>query len=567
MPRISAGLFWSARLRPSRVSGFSESIDLGLSGEIQLGEKEVMHVEMLNINGPALHLAYWRGVGLSHYDGEKWRKHSPEEIDIAAITDLSALRRKFKTYTMTIKEGKRVFDIISYNKDPENILIQRIQQCPLDTEVLFGMHPVYRVEFFSREAPTTISVDPLGSVYNQASQYGFIGYITYSKNLDPNSPELNGAATYPVIDEIDYAQLPAPGRGFRYYDLKNLAEKVVLEREAKTPYEKARAIERYLNSNLDYTRNIKRTPEVEPVYDFLFNQKAGHCELFASAMAVMLRTLGIPARVANGYHGGQWNSLGGFYTVRQRHAHCWVEVFFDRDTNPFNRNEIGWVRFDPTPPGSIEEGGLFSSVTDFFSYLRFKWVDYVISYSATEQRKIAFEVRSRGRQMRGWFANLFDSIKKFFSEPAEDVQKKILRALLIVIPPVAGILALLVLLRGRRRRARKPRKPIKPGEVTVKFYRDFLKSLEGAGLRRIYSQTPSEFARVVATTVSALAQPAQAITQKFLEIRFGARAVKPRDITAMQAAIEKVRAGVRAVRAERRGKKRAPGTARSGRKT
>jgi transglutaminase-like putative cysteine protease len=557
MPRISAGFLWHAQVRPIRISGFSESVDLGISGEIQLGEKEVMRVQLLNVSGPAQDLAYWRGVGLSHYDGEKWRIHSPEEIEIVTLADLTALRRSFKTCSMIIRGGNRVFDIVRYRKDPENTLIQRIVQSPLDTEVLFGMHPIYRVEFFSREAPTAINIDPFGAVYNQASQYGFVGYIVYSKILDPNSPELNSADTYPVVGEIDYAQLPAPGRGFRYYDLKNLAEKITLEAKAESPYEKVRAIERYLNTKFSYTRNIQRTPDTEPVYDFLFNQKKGHCELFASSMAVLLRTLGIPARLANGYMAGQWNPIGEFYTVRQKHAHCWVEVFFDRDNNPFNRNEIGWVRFDPTPPGMLDSGWFFSSVTDFFSYMRFKWIDYVISYSASEQRKVFTKVRSKGRQMRGWFSDVFNSIKKFFSEPSEDTKKKITRVFLIGLPPIALVLALLVFLRGRRRkRVRKPRKPIKPGEISISFYRDFLKALERIGLRRMYSQTPTEFVHVVESTASIIAQPARLITEKFLETRFGGKEIRPQEIETIKAANEEVKTKIRSIRAQRHSKKR-----------
>lgn len=553
MPRISARILPYA-LRPMRVSGFSESIDLGISGDITPGEREVMRVRMLNVSGPALDLAYWRGVGLSHYDGEKWRKYTPEEIDPVTVEDIAAMHPDRKSHSMVISEGKRVFSINHYRKDPENTLVQRILQSPLDTKVLFGMHPIYRIEFFSREAPVAIETDSRGSVYNRASQYGFVGYDVYSLILDPNSPELETAATYPVVDGTDYTQLPAPGIAFRYRDLKGLAEKIIEDAGARTQIAKVRAIENYLSTELSYTRNIRRTPDVEPVYDFLFNQKAGHCELFASSMAVLLRTLGIPARVANGYRGGQWNPYGEFYLVRQMDAHCWVEVYFDRDRDSLNHNEIGWVRFDPTPPSLLDEGGFLSPVTDFFSYLRLKWIDYVISYSAVEQRKVAFEVRDRGRQMRGWFNRFFKSVKDFFSEPAEDVREKAFRIFLFAIPPVAGVLALIVFLRGRRKKPRKPRKPIRPREISVGFYRDLLRALERAGMRRTYSQTPSEFARAVSASAPILAQSTWAITSRFLAIRFGDKKIDQAETAAMHTAVQQVKTGVQTLRASRRRK-------------
>jgi hypothetical protein len=296
---------------------------------------------------------------------------------------------------------------------------------------------------------------------------------------------------------------------------------------------------------------------VEPVYDFLFNQKSGHCELFASAMAVLLRTIGIPARVVNGYRGGQWVPYGSFYIVRQKNAHCWVEVFFDRDRDPLNRNEIGWVRFDPTPPAILGGGGFFGPVTDFFSYLRLKWIDYVIAYSAVEQRKIAMELRDRGRQMRSWVSRMFKSIKDFFSGSSEETRGEVMKIFLYTVPPIVAFIALLVLLRGRKKRRRARKKLASPGQTSVRFYRDLLRTLERAGLRRRYSQTPSEFARVVAVTATTVAKPTQIITEKFLETRFGGKELATEDAAAVRAQIERVKTGVRALRAAKRtGKKK-----------
>ena len=72
--------------------------------------------------------------------------------------------------------------------------------------------------------------------------------------------------------------------------------------------------------------DLKRDERYEPLEDFLFVQKAGHCEYFASALAVMLRTVGVPTRSVNGFYGGEWNSFGHYLAVRQGDAHSWVEV-------------------------------------------------------------------------------------------------------------------------------------------------------------------------------------------------------------------------------------------------
>ena len=111
---------------------------------------------------------------------------------------------------------------------------------------------------------------------------------------------------------------------------------------AETPAQRARAIEGHLRQDYGYTLELLSKPVDDPLAYFLFVRKKGHCEYFASSMAVMLRTLGIPARVVNGFRGGEYNDLTGSYIVREKDAHSWVEAYFP---------EYGWVTFDPTPAG------------------------------------------------------------------------------------------------------------------------------------------------------------------------------------------------------------------------
>ena len=89
-----------------------------------------------------------------------------------------------------------------------------------------------------------------------------------------------------------------------------------------------------------YTLQLSRTVPHDPLANFLFERKQGHCEYFASSMAVMLRTLGIPSRVVNGFRTGEFNDLTSQYVVRASNAHSWVEAYFPG---------YGWIAFDPTP--------------------------------------------------------------------------------------------------------------------------------------------------------------------------------------------------------------------------
>ena len=93
-----------------------------------------------------------------------------------------------------------------------------------------------------------------------------------------------------------------------------------------TPAGKARAIERHLRNDFAYDLASPSRGALDPLDHFLFESKRGHCELFASAMVVMLRAIGVPAREVTGFVGGTYNRFGGYYVVRQSEAHAWVEV-------------------------------------------------------------------------------------------------------------------------------------------------------------------------------------------------------------------------------------------------
>ena len=127
------------------------------------------------------------------------------------------------------------------------------------------------------------------------------------------------------------------------------------------------AIEAYLRENYVYTLDLKAGGP-DPLADFVFNVKQGHCEYFATAMAVMVRTQGIASRVVNGFLPGEYNEAAGAYTVRQSDAHSWVEVYFPQTDS--------WVTFDPTPPAGRTahvRSGLAGALSKYSEALELMW--------------------------------------------------------------------------------------------------------------------------------------------------------------------------------------------------
>ncbi|MEO1290191.1 MAG: transglutaminase-like domain-containing protein, partial [Chloroflexota bacterium] len=122
--------------------------------------------------------------------------------------------------------------------------------------------------------------------------------------------------------------------------IADLARQIVTDANATNPYDQAKAIETYLRTNITYNEQIPAPPDgVDPMEWFLFTQREGYCTYYATSMVAMLRSLGVPARMAAGFAEGEFDPQLGQYVVRERDAHTWVEVFFPG---------YGWVEFEPT---------------------------------------------------------------------------------------------------------------------------------------------------------------------------------------------------------------------------
>ncbi len=149
-----------------------------------------------------------------------------------------------------------------------------------------------------------------------------------------------------------------------------------ITKSASNDFDKAAAIENHLRTRFGYTLQLPQTPVKDPIANFLFERKQGHCEYFASSMAVMLRTLGIPSRVVTGFRSDEFNDLTGNYVVRAKDAHAWVEAYFPG---------YGWQTFDPTPGGSGGTPQGWNRLALYVDAMASFWRDWVVSYDTSHQ--------------------------------------------------------------------------------------------------------------------------------------------------------------------------------------
>jgi transglutaminase-like putative cysteine protease len=330
LPRTSHRFFGKSHTKGIKITGFSDKVDFGSFGEIKLDPTVIMRVE---VDGGPSSAYYWRGNSLDYFDGMKWINTAPERKRIARAGD---------EYLLAPYESAAVIE-------------QKIFLEPIDSDVIFGLAEIRAVKVDQFRAER----DAAGSVSLAHKSSRRVNYSVYSIMRERYS----GAA------DSRYLQLP-PGTG----KVRELSESVTLG--ARTDEEKAVRIERYLKTRYAYSL----TPPASrggkgPVEEFLFNSKRGYCEHFATSMVLMLRAIGIPARVVNGYYGGERNAYGGYIIVRQSDAHSWVEALI---------NEM-WTRFDPTP--SVARAPI-PSVILFLDSLRMSWARYVVGFKSDDQKAI-----------------------------------------------------------------------------------------------------------------------------------------------------------------------------------
>ncbi|TKX58391.1 DUF4129 domain-containing protein [Halorubrum sp. ASP1] len=187
----------------------------------------------------------------------------------------------------------------------------------------------------------TVELDERGSLrLAEPLEPGEEATVT-SRVLDADPATLRNASTdYPEAIEERYTQLPesTPDR------VGERTEEILAAADAESPYERAAAVEAYLRSEYDYSLTVER-PEGDVADAFLFEMDAGYCVYFATTMAAMLRTQGIPTRMETGYTSGQ--RVGeDKYVVRGQNAHAWVSIYVP---------DHGWVAFDPTPSDPRDE--------------------------------------------------------------------------------------------------------------------------------------------------------------------------------------------------------------------
>ncbi|HWA76600.1 MAG TPA: transglutaminaseTgpA domain-containing protein [Polyangiaceae bacterium] len=485
-PRVGLSLLLLNHSRPERMVGFSDKVDLGGVGKLRSDPTIVLRVDVPNLPAtPPPRLAlYLKGTAFDRYDGRSWSRSLPANR------------------TPAEQRGRSV-RILRYPELHDRKL--RVDLEPIDPQVVFlpidavALTLVTPVNAAPAQIPELYSGSEGGFSYRTPDDRGLRYEVSLAGAGDAVQERGLGS------EQARYLALPSnlPSR------IHELAREWT--RGTSDPQAQANLIEGKLRRDYRYDLDSPSGASKNPLDHFLFVSKRGHCEFYSTAMAVLLRSLGVPTRNVTGFIGGTYNRFSRSYAVRQGDAHSWVEVYLPAR---------GWTRFDPTPPTSSaprsEIHGLLATLRDIVEATAQRWNRHVINYDLKQQIGLFRSVRDQYQHAvdRAGF------VGKLLQTPRR---------------AIVGLLALIALgflarsLLRKRRIARRPSKVPSSRELAsrriVELYRALELSLIARGVPRPSGTPPLLHAQSLVAMGHPVADEALALTEQYLRVRFGGEAL------------------------------------------
>jgi protein-glutamine gamma-glutamyltransferase len=460
IPRFGSGYFHRAA-RSSSLSGFSDSIRLGGIGTIQLDPAVVMRVRVKG-DPTLLKKAKWRGVTLDYFDGRSWSKRARG----APVNYASG--RDFR-----IQEAAGSGSTVDYQVWLE----------PSATSYLFTLAQILHL----KGQLTPLSRDPADDSLTARTHPS--RRLTY--DAVSCLPQVGGPAQEAELrpaERLSYLQLPALDP--RLFDLAfNIGA------GAGGNQEKARRLEKYLQTNYFYTLDQDQLENPQPLAAFLLQTRRGHCEYFASSMVVLLRALRVPARIVNGFQAGEYNEIGENYVIRGRDAHSWVEVWIQG---------AGWIPFDPTPASSepFLRSHLSIVLGNYLDAFELFWAEWVVGYDDVIQGSLFRDLQDKAAQL-SWLGQqslyrsmigLQQKLQAAVASTVQGVRKSPTSVLMYAAVALILVILLLAARQAHRKLCMKRSMRASPARLAVRFYGDFLDLAANYGNPKPAASTPDEFA-------------------------------------------------------------------------
>ncbi len=546
-PRIGLGVLSIRPHGENSVAGFGNEVDLAGHGTVRNNTTVVLRIQPGDLppNPPPFRAFRLRGATFDTYTGRGWTRRQQQRGGESVPLEREDAR-SWTTRTpadLRTREGTRadrdeaLYSIIR-TPVPGRDKALRVVLDPLEPPVLFlpegtvGLGIEARFENgFARFTDVNLDRDD-GLRYSAGDGVGLV-YTAYVSREHPRA-----LLRRPPIERSRhfarrYLQLPS--------DLsprvRELAARIT--QGLDDPQRKAQAVERFLAS-YRYTLRLESGGAAAPLDDFLFRSRAGHCEYFSSAMAVLLRAADVPTRNVTGFLGGTYNRYGRFYAVLQGDAHSWVEVWDPR---------VGWTTWDPTPSGGLslnDRAGLFAETDAFIEALRMRWRHSVVGYDLTTQAQMA-------RRLWRYFDARRNRVQtdparrggRGLAEPrGAGISLRALRPVLAWSVGAALLVLLLAQVRAWRRAAGAPSSRART--PARRLAQDLAAALDEAlaarGVARPSNRSPLAFAKDLLARGDPMGAVAMRVATRHAAARYGDEPLSPNEFEALRRALHEARA-------------------------
>lgn len=393
-PRWGVGAFLRGGIARDSKSGFSNTVELGDFGRIKSDATVVMRI-VPDLPGDWGDRTDWhlRGSSFDAYANGRWFHDQDVETTLVPTGGgYQTLRDVRGGAQIRVGRGFPVVVPVPGFATSTEMLHATVTLEDIGVDVVFAA-----------SEPLAARLSPRGMIEGNARlRGGRSDELRIDKAPGPVRYQFVSRIGVPTVDELDAVGDPDVPDAYVHYAtvIDGLGPQVgelarTLTRGKASRHDKVRAIVDHL-AGFTYTVDLEppsgEWADADPVEAFLFDLQAGHCEYFASAAVVLLRQVGVPTRLVNGYYGPQYNGVGGYYAVRQADAHSWIEVHF---------GDLGWVTFDPTPPSfrvAGDDAGFWPGAAEWIDAVRNAYLDWIIDYDLGKQLSLFDNLRLRDQQ-------------------------------------------------------------------------------------------------------------------------------------------------------------------------